>query len=194
MSMRITFDLSESDLTHFKQAMTKASGAMKSLSPDVILSQAKSVLKEVDNTKAPDFISERIAKLGTLIAMLEDQGWDLEQPERGRVLSALAYFADPEDLIPDNIPGLGYLDDAIMIELICRQLKHEMEAYHDFCVFRDAEATRRGEQVDAMDKTEWMNGRRKELHSRMRRRRRNRGSRSSSRSSGSSVSGFSLFK
>lgn len=194
MSMRITFDLSESDLQHFKKAMTKASGAMKSLTPEVILSQAKSVLKEVGDTSTPDFIGERIAKLGTLIAMLEDQGWNLEQPERGRVLSALAYFADPEDLIPDSIPGLGYLDDAIMIELICRQLKHEMDAYHDFCVYRTAEAGRRGEKVGAMAKAEWLEGRRKELHSRMRRRRRG-GRASRSRSSGSSVSSaFSLFK
>ena len=29
------------------------------------------------------------------------------------ILGALVYFCDPEDLIPDNIPGLGYLDDAI---------------------------------------------------------------------------------
>ncbi len=194
MSMRITFDLSESDLTHFKQVMTKASSAMKTLSPETILSQAKSVLKDVDESETPDFISERIGKLGTLISMLEDKGWDLEEPERGRVLSALAYFADPEDLIPDNIPGLGYLDDAIMIELICRQLKHEIEAYNDFCVYRSAEATRRGEEVDTMDKADWAHGRRKELHSRMRRRRRSsRGSRSSSRSGGS-VAGFSLFR
>lgn len=195
MSMRITFDLSESDLKHFKQVMDKASNASKTLSAEVILSQAKGVLKEVGETDTPDFISIRISKLSRLIAMLEDRGWALEEPERGRVLSALAYFADPEDLIPDNIPGLGYLDDAIMIELICRQLKHEMDAYDDFCVYRQAEATRRGEQVDVMDKADWSESRRKELHSRMRRRRRGgRSSRSSSRSSRSSGSSFSLFK
>lgn len=191
MSMRITFDLSETDLDHFKQVMTKASSASQTLSADVILSQSKGVLKEVAETETPDFISERIAKLGTLIAMVEDQSWDLGEPERGRVLSALAYFADPEDLIPDNIPGLGYLDDAIMIELICRELKHEIDAYQDFCVYRDAEASRRGEETESMDKAEWLQNRRKELHSRMRRRR--RGTRSS-RSSRSSSSGFSLFK
>lgn len=192
MSMRITFDLSETDLKHFKKIMTKASSAMKSLTPDVILSQAKGVLKDVGKSKAPDFIGTRIEKLSTLIAMLEDEGWGLEQPERGRVLSALAYFADPEDLIPDSIPGLGYLDDAIMIELICRELKPEIEAYDDFCVYRKAEAARRGEKIGAMGKAEWLNTRRKELQSRMRRRRRGRSSRSSRGSSASSS--FSLFK
>lgn len=56
--------------------------------------------------------------------------------ERERVLSVLAYFTDPDDLIPDEIPGLGFLDDAIMIELASKELRHEIEAYTDFCAFR----------------------------------------------------------
>ena len=53
------------------------------------------------------------------------------------MLNALAYFAEPDDLIPDQIPGLGFLDDAIMVELVVRELRHEIEAYEDFRVFRD---------------------------------------------------------
>ena len=42
---------------------------------------------------------------------------------RRRVLEALAYFADPSDLVPDQIPGLGLLDDAIMVELVAQELR-----------------------------------------------------------------------
>ena len=39
-------------------------------------------------------------------------------------------------MIPDRLPGIGYLDDAIMVELIAQELKHEIKAYEDFCDFR----------------------------------------------------------
>ena len=69
--------------------------------------------------------------------MLSDIEWRLPHQDATRVLNALAYFAEPEDLIPDHIPGLGFLDDAIMIELVVRELKHELEAYRDFCDYRE---------------------------------------------------------
>jgi hypothetical protein len=83
----------------------------------------------------------------------------------------LAYFSDPEDLIPDNIPVLGFLDDAIMVELVTRELHHDIEAYRDFVVFRAAESGRLGEDAMKIGRSEWLEERRKQLHARMRRRR-----------------------
>lgn len=31
------------------------------------------------------------------------------------IISALIYVISPADLIPDNIPGIGYLDDAAVV-------------------------------------------------------------------------------
>jgi uncharacterized membrane protein YkvA (DUF1232 family) len=102
-----------------------------------------------------------------MIRMLSDLEWRLPHDDAARVLNALAYFAEPEDLIPDHIPGLGYLDDAIMIELVVRELQHEIEAYQDFCDYRDRQTK------DGADSSRegWLDARRKELQARMRRRR-----------------------
>ena len=79
---------------------------------------------------------ERIHTLEQLIAMLRDDDWRLEGADRTRILDAIAYFVDPDDLIPDRIPGIGFLDDAIMVELVASELTHEIEAYKDFCEYR----------------------------------------------------------
>jgi uncharacterized membrane protein YkvA (DUF1232 family) len=106
-----------------------------------------------------------------MIRMLSDLEWRLPHDDAARVLNALAYFAEPEDLIPDNIPGLGFLDDAIMIELVVRELKPEIEAYQDFCDYRD----RQSDNGDDASRAGWLESRRKELQVRMRRRRRRGG-------------------
>jgi uncharacterized membrane protein YkvA (DUF1232 family) len=111
----------------------------------------------------PEFVCERLVKLKELVEMLRDDEWRLDRRDRARILDALAYFADPDDLIPDRVPGLGYLDDAIMVELIAQELKHEIQAYEDFCEFRKGRP-----KADAADKLE---ARRQGLQQRMRRRR-----------------------
>jgi hypothetical protein len=75
--------------------------------------------------------------------MLEDEEWQLPDTERARVHPALAYFCEPCDLIPDHVTALGFLDDAIMVELVVEELRHELEAYDDFCRFRTEELARR---------------------------------------------------
>ena len=174
MTMRVTFELQPEDLKHFRLIMREARDAAKSLTADEILSSANNLLREIEDAKVPHFIEERLRRLRTLIGMVEDDEWSLPQEETARVLNALAYFAEPEDLIPDHIPGLGFLDDAIMIELVARELRHEIEAYDDFCAFRDREGARRRSkgQDDDVTRGQWLETRRTELMSRMRRRRR----------------------
>ncbi len=190
MTMRITFELSDSDLNHFRKIMRKAIQSHKDTDEKEITDAALKVLDEVNQAKAPGFITDRLSKLKLLVDMVHDEGWALPPKERKNVIGALAYFSDPHDLIPDEIPGLGFLDDAIMIELVARALKHEIEAYEDFCEFRTAEANRRNE-TDDLDRAEWLVDRRKQLHSRMRRRRGSRRRRSGSGTG--KVTGFSLF-
>ncbi len=171
-SMRITFELSDSDLKHFRGVMKHAMEAHKGTEPKAIISAAEGLLAEVKKVSAPGFIKSRLAKLRELIDMLNDEGWALPDTERARVVSALAYFSDPEDLIPDEIPGLGFLDDAIMIELVARELKPELEAYDDFCRYRSAEVKRRGLKAEELVREDYFVNRRKQLHARIKRRRR----------------------
>jgi uncharacterized membrane protein YkvA (DUF1232 family) len=168
MSMRVSFELDDDDLKHFRLIMREARKATARMAPEDIVEVAGELLKDIGKTSAPGFIVERLNKLKLMIRMITDLEWRLPQQEAARVLNALAYFAEPEDLIPDHIPGLGFLDDAIMVELVVQELKHEIEAYEEFCDFRE-KAQDGGS--GAVSREDWLDSRREELQSRMRRRR-----------------------
>jgi uncharacterized membrane protein YkvA (DUF1232 family) len=171
MGLRVTFELGDDDLKHFRLIMQQARMTAARIAPEDIVAAAEDLLAGNASRESPAFVAERLRRLRLLIDMLSDLEWRLPRREADRVLGALAYFVEPDDLIPDEIPGLGFLDDAIMIELICRELKHEIDAYRDFCEFRrrgHGEAGR-GARVSRED---WLENRRAELQSRMRRRKR----------------------
>ena len=173
MGLRVSFELGEDDLRHFRLIMREARKAAANASPEDIVAAAEALLKDVGTTGIPTFIAERLGKLEIMIRMLSDHEWSLPEQEAARVLNALAYFCEPEDLIPDHVPGLGFLDDAIMIELVVRELRHEIDAYLDFCEYRAGKIPKPGIKNKTSDVTreEWLENRRKSLQSRMRRRR-----------------------
>ncbi|HEX7341295.1 MAG TPA: YkvA family protein [Rhodanobacteraceae bacterium] len=173
MSMDISITLSDADLEHFVADFKAARQQAEKLDDADIIDGARKAITDKPIDGLPDFISSRLARIQTMIEMVEDAGFALPDEERGNTLAALAYFADPEDAIPDDVPVLGYLDDAIMIELCVRELKFEVEAYEDFRDWRNAEAKHRGEDPAKLklDRVEWAEARRAEAIARMRRRR-----------------------
>ena len=174
MSLRVSFEIDDNDLKHFRLIMREARKATARMAPEDIVANAEELLEVIADSGTPGFIQERIQKLRLMIRMLSDLEWRLPHQEATRVLNALAYFTEPDDLIPDHIPGLGFLDDAIMVELVMRELKHEIEAYQDFCEFRGQSPADRGRSI-ATNREDWLAGRREKLQSRMRRRRKKRG-------------------
>ncbi|HTL14319.1 MAG TPA: YkvA family protein [Thermomonas sp.] len=171
MSITLNFELNDRDLSHFQAAMERSRKAAEGKSDQEIVDCAVRMLADAQKIHIPDFIKERLLRLDDMIAMVRDEGWALPEADRQRVLSALVYFCDPQDVIPDNVEVLGFLDDAVMIELSVRELKHELDAYDDFCDYREHEAKRRGADPATLGRTDWLDGRREELLDRMHQRR-----------------------
>lgn len=179
MAFDITFSLTDTDLTYFRDVMRKASSGAAKLDEKTILDKVKELSSEV-KAGVPEFVVVRLNQLDTLVKMVEDLEWQIPEEERNDVISALAYFGNPTDLIPDHIPTLGFLDDAIMIELVVNDLHDNIEAYQEFSEYREREKNRRDPAT--ITTGDWLEAKRKELHSRMyRRRHASRGGRSSFR-------------
>jgi uncharacterized membrane protein YkvA (DUF1232 family) len=90
----------------------------------------------------PAFVTEAIATLEDMTQIILDEGYKAPQPVKQQVLAGLAYFANPQDLIPDHIPALGFLDDAIMVKFVEDEFKHELWGYRKFRGFRAPEEQR----------------------------------------------------
>lgn len=174
MPLDITFTLSDQDLSHFQGIVDKAKSAMKGGAPEEsVVTAARELIDDARSGELPVFIGSRLDKLEVVIDMINDEEWQLSEEERNRVIGALIYFCDPEDLIPDHIPGFGFLDDAIYVEIIIRELAAEIESYEEFCTFRVAEEARRKEagKDPYVDREAWLADKRATLHARMRKRR-----------------------
>ena len=171
MSISLNFELNDRDLEHFHEAMAKSRKAAEGKTPEEIIDCAVQLLADAQKVRIPDFILERLVRLDDMIAMVRDDAWAMPAEDKERVLSALVYFCDPDDIIPDTVQVLGFLDDAVMIELSVRELKHEIDAYDDFCDFRQHQAERRGLSADKVGRADWLASRREELVDRMHERR-----------------------
>jgi uncharacterized membrane protein YkvA (DUF1232 family) len=175
MPLDITFTLSDQDLDHFQGIVDKAKTVVEGGDTSAsIEAAARQLIADAKSSDLPEFIASRLTKLEDVINMVRDEEWQLSDEERDRVLGALVYFCDPEDLIPDHVPGLGFLDDAIYVEIVLRELAAEIESYEEFCTFRVAEEARRKEAGEDphVEREQWLADKRATLHARMRKRRR----------------------
>lgn len=172
MPIKITIELSDDDLDYFRGVMRKAQTNARGRSEASILHAARQVARDLGKQKLSKFVEDRIYALDTMTRMLDDLEWKLEGDHRARVLQALCYFADPADLIPDQIPGLGLLDDAIMVELVVQELRPDLDAYEEFCRFRETQRKEHPEDADKAHKQ--LESRRRAMYGRIERRREQR--------------------
>ncbi len=170
MGLSISFELSDRDLAFFRKALRQARAAVRDAEDMEIVDAIHAVLDEIRSSDPlPDFVGKRIPELESLIRMLNDDEWQLPAQDRERLLATFVYFADPEDILPDDVPVIGYLDDVIIIELVTREMQHVREAYDDFCRYRDNFDVKSA-NVDPVIRRDRIDRRRQQLHQRMRRR------------------------
>ncbi|MGV8943094.1 YkvA family protein [Thermomonas sp.] len=96
-------------------------------------------LQDLPAEQARAVLDERLTRIEQLRRMLADPDWDQREGPDGRVRTLLAYLDQSSDLIPDDVPVFGLLDDVILLELAWPALATEAEDYADFCSYRDTE-------------------------------------------------------
>lgn len=171
MGIKLSFELSDRDLRYFRKALKESREAVRDADEQDILDAIRQALNDIrQNEPLPDFVAQRLPVIESLIAMLLDEEWRLPEADRERLLAMFVYFSDPEDLLPDDVPVIGYLDDVIIIELVTREMQHIREAYDDYCRFRSEYDREYAGAVDGAIRRDRLDRKRQQLHQRMRRR------------------------
>jgi uncharacterized membrane protein YkvA (DUF1232 family) len=170
LAMRITFELDPAEVDRFYQALDRAQRLVDSADECDIVEAAKQALDTLPIGAAPSYVRKRLAQVQRLILMLEDEDWALPRSDRDEVLRALVYFSDPDDLISDDVAVIGLLDDAIMLELLVRRMRHALAAYDDFCARRNAFGAKAAHPEERHERAVQLARCRARLHARMQRR------------------------
>ena len=140
---KVTFTLDEEDAKYFHSLYKKAKRGAKVQDSAEIIQEARGIVKKVRSSKkTPRFVIDAIDVLADLTDLVQDDEYAAPKRVRDAVLAAIAYFSNPDDLIPDSVPGLGFLDDAIMIKFIEDEFQHELWGYRKFCKLRDTSEQR----------------------------------------------------
>src|SRR5690349_21924016 len=166
--LKLIVELSDSDLEFYRKIAEETWRRNASRGEKELIEGVRELLRRSQKAEASACVRKRLDDLGTLVAMLEDGEWPLQQEDRQRIVAGISYFADPMDMIPDKLPGLGFLDDALMAELVLRELKHELEGYREFSEYREKQEVLRGKNAQVSRK-DWLAAKRRQMFLRIKR-------------------------
>ena len=107
---------------------------------DQIATAAQRALNRHADGSPPPFVQSRMASLMRLERMALDDAWRCSDECRRQVSVIKAYRNQEQDLIPDELPVVGLLDDAVLVDVAMQLLRSELGDYEDFCRFRKVAA------------------------------------------------------
>lgn len=144
------------DLSRFNRLLARLGRTQGPMDVDQLATAARQ-LSATGDDEAPGCIAQRIAWIESVAAMAADRAWAAanEVVECARLV--VDYANDSQDLIPDWLPRIGRLDDAIVVEAAWPTLGREAAGYRDFVRLRALEARLRGCEPEELpfDRDAW---------------------------------------
>jgi uncharacterized membrane protein YkvA (DUF1232 family) len=138
---------------------------MPAMSADQLAGVARRVLRTAAAGGQSPFIRSRLRRASEMRSMVADPAWPLDALHARRIDALLAYLDDPNGLIHDDVPVVGYLDDALLVDISMDGLRDELDQYAEFCRYRAGVAglQRKDDAAFPVDRESWKRERDDEL-------------------------------
>ena len=124
MNISKIFQLTEEDKAHYLTLIDK-----------IDLNKSSEIIQSL-NLKLDDLVSSKklntietdlIKNVSVLLSIYQTYP-DLTESIKKRIIFAISYFCDSDDDIPDIVPHIGYLDDAVVARWIIDSISADLPA------------------------------------------------------------------
>jgi len=115
------FHLTEEDMARYLKRIAKID---LSKIPEVLEQIPKKVEALVQDPSLAEYHIKLITDISKLFTVLKNYP-EISDDIKRRILFALEYFLDEKDEIPDRIPGIGLLDDYVLVRWVVDQIMVE---------------------------------------------------------------------
>lgn len=156
--------LTTRDVERFNLLLLRLGRREAPLDLDQVATAARELCDCNDLAVEPPSIRERMQRVETASRMINDPDWQGSNDAVDTARLVIEYARGDDDLIPDWVPAVGRLDDAIVVDTAWPRLAAEMDRYMDFCRLRDITESARGRSPSSSHfmRADWERTRREE--------------------------------
>ena len=116
------FQLTEKDKDQYKKLIDKI---YLNTSDEVISMLNAKLDRLIASEQLNDIEVDLIKNVSVLVSIYQTYP-DLTDSIRKRILFAISYFCDEDDDIPDIVPEIGYLDDAVIARWVIESISKDL--------------------------------------------------------------------
>ena len=122
MNISNLFQLTEEDKDRYRKLIDKID---LDSSDDVISMLNPKLDRLIASDRLNDIEVDLIKNVSVLVSIYQTYP-DLTDSIRRRILFAISYFCDEDDDIPDIVPDIGYLDDAVVANWVIASISKDL--------------------------------------------------------------------
>ena len=122
MNISNLFQLTEEDKDQYRKLIDKID---LDSSDDIISMLSPKLDRLVASDGLNDIEIDLIKNVSVLLSIYQTYP-DLTDSIRRRILFAISYFCDEDDDIPDIVPDIGYLDDAVVANWVIASISKDL--------------------------------------------------------------------